>query len=650
MTEPQRPRRPRQHALEDASRRGLEKRLPDEWVFRSQAADYGIDGEVEIFEDSLATGRLFKVQLKATDTDRLTVRLPVQKEAYFLSLNLPVLIVLYQAGPDRLFSRWFQSFDPYRGGRTATGITLRFSDSDEWSESSPERLRADVEAYFRLRDPRTAFPLQLSLHATSGEVAGVSADRVSVALRSIFARFRSLVQFAPPGEFGPMGSVELRPNEISVDLRGLASFTLHYGGMAKDHLSVAHDAGVALALLLDQLGLSAASAHLTDAFAPKSDVISEPEMALRAARAFSRAGRLRESLRLAERLAVREEEHVWMVAALLQLPAFPLDHRLSLEEKEELVTHYERMLTIAQRRDDNVTAAQGHHNLGNLMRWMNRWEEALQHYEQAGKLDPDYLTRAYYHGEVAGALFLKGQYSGAVEAYGRAIAMGANGELSGLYADALLMSGRYADAQAAFREHNASGNTRNPEWQLKEWALPLIRARAGDIQEPNVELGCMRAALSWGDPTDEDRRIRLAEALSFDGLCSQAWLNLGELEASRERFEEAFSYFLLAALLLRGDVRVWLQAVVSGLVHIGEPLFEDILACAYRLCGQEFLEAMGTITEQVPDAEGQRQLLDVLHRAVEEVDSRVSDVTVRFFGEGGEWVALRVPMSRTGNP
>ena len=64
------PKRHRNHQLETESVRELQSKLPSTWVYRTPTDDYGIDGEVEIFDDKgFATGRKFFLQLKATDED-----------------------------------------------------------------------------------------------------------------------------------------------------------------------------------------------------------------------------------------------------------------------------------------------------------------------------------------------------------------------------------------------------------------------------------------------------------------------------------------------------------------------------------------------------------------------------------------------------
>jgi len=91
------PNRPRSHQVSDESRRAFERSLPSHWVFRPQYPDYGIDGEVEVFDEAgKSTGLRFYVQLKATDgTDEeaRSVRITRENGRYYHALDLPVLMV-----------------------------------------------------------------------------------------------------------------------------------------------------------------------------------------------------------------------------------------------------------------------------------------------------------------------------------------------------------------------------------------------------------------------------------------------------------------------------------------------------------------------------------------------------------------------------
>ena len=67
--------------------------MPSQWVFRDKEKDYGIDGEVEIFDaNERATGLVYWVQLKATQS---------KKEAIIKSIDLSIESIKYYRRLDR---------------------------------------------------------------------------------------------------------------------------------------------------------------------------------------------------------------------------------------------------------------------------------------------------------------------------------------------------------------------------------------------------------------------------------------------------------------------------------------------------------------------------------------------------------------------
>lgn len=110
------PKRSRSHQLEDISINKFRSLLPAEWVYRTPTHDYGIDGEVEIFDaDGYTTGMRFLVQLKASDSKKvneaLKLRLRIEKLNYFNQLNQPILIVRYIDTTEEIYVRWFHSLN-----------------------------------------------------------------------------------------------------------------------------------------------------------------------------------------------------------------------------------------------------------------------------------------------------------------------------------------------------------------------------------------------------------------------------------------------------------------------------------------------------------------------------------------------------------
>lgn len=102
------PKRTRHHELEDESVNAFRSCIPTKWVYRDKNKDYGIDGEVEIFDDEgKATGKVFYIQFKATDEHSpqkaLKVRIKVDHLQYWNLLSNPTLIVRYTSKDQRLY-------------------------------------------------------------------------------------------------------------------------------------------------------------------------------------------------------------------------------------------------------------------------------------------------------------------------------------------------------------------------------------------------------------------------------------------------------------------------------------------------------------------------------------------------------------------
>src|SRR5207249_2151446 len=105
------PARPRSHRLEDEQRVEFESLLaPEGWVYRPLARDYGIDGQVEVFDNGAKTGLSFYVQLRATDQADLAkatrIRLKPGELDYYLSKSEPVLVAKYVSASRSMYWIW----------------------------------------------------------------------------------------------------------------------------------------------------------------------------------------------------------------------------------------------------------------------------------------------------------------------------------------------------------------------------------------------------------------------------------------------------------------------------------------------------------------------------------------------------------------
>ncbi len=111
------PRRPQQHRLETDSRHAFEGLMHQQgWLVRDldTTAEYGIDQEVELFEEDEATGLTFRVQVKgAANPGKGDPHRDIRLEnfEYWKSLDTPVLLVLWIESADTLYCRWVHTYD-----------------------------------------------------------------------------------------------------------------------------------------------------------------------------------------------------------------------------------------------------------------------------------------------------------------------------------------------------------------------------------------------------------------------------------------------------------------------------------------------------------------------------------------------------------
>lgn len=96
-------KRPEQHQIDSAAKKQFESTIPDEWAIRNmQETDYGIDYEIEVFENSSSTGVIFKIQLKGTTAISIIdsgqyVSFPFKIESlnyYLKEIQIPLFIII----------------------------------------------------------------------------------------------------------------------------------------------------------------------------------------------------------------------------------------------------------------------------------------------------------------------------------------------------------------------------------------------------------------------------------------------------------------------------------------------------------------------------------------------------------------------------
>jgi len=638
------PKRPRQHQLEDQSRLAFRAALPAEWVFRDSLPDYGIDGEVEIFDkNNVSTGLRFLVQLKATDEPDLNRALALSFRldtcCYYHSLDLPVLIVRYHAPLHKLFTKWFDSFDPYYAKKGSRTITFRMTPQDEWNDGTPSRLSSDLKLRRQLRSSHLDLPLRFILTIPESEIHGVPAAQIASEIRRLAARLPGVIAISNDSSKPAHGSIVIENSKAVVELTTAGSFTLHTskGILVEDTLSkFPSDVLIGVAVALDNMGHSNAAALLIREFATSSYIIGHPEIVIRLAMCMARAHRVAEALQLSEVLFEKREAlpaaQLFMIAACIQSDTFSPGERQYLREVMR------KRIQRAEEAGDWLDAAVAHYNLGRHLLRPGQERIALRHYRKAVEYDPAYLGRGYFCRELAGILFESGRYRLAAEWYARSISLSEGGGSGALHADALMFAGRYRDAQEAFDAYLASAQEPESEWRLKAWALRGIRRHVKCEEQERRTIAARELASRMSTDSPEESIHRLEEALRKDALCGLAWFNLGVLHSQARRRDDAFLAFLVASLSQRNDVEAWANAMALGIFSEEyRPLVPDIIKTAYSLNGERFSEQLVRFAKEQPDGFPATDFVNAIGGILTELTPKRRRFDLRLLGEGSSY-------------
>lgn len=650
------PKRPREHQLEKESRTAFQTRLPPQWDFQDiPPPEYGLDGRVEIFDKAdFATGRMFFVQLKATDKselkDPLAVKLEIPTCEYYKSLDLPVLIVRYHAPTKKIYAKWFHTYDPYYGRKAKKEITFRFTVEDEWHEETAAMLASDLEAFRQLKSPQIELPVKFKLTLTEQYIYGILATQIELEIRKAAERLSGVItisQFLPTDTHG---SIVIANEKTEIYLKSGSGFTLHTSKKYNNEVQLSkfsYDVFVGIAVALDNAGHSNIAARLLSEYAANSSIITHSEIALIGVRCMIRAHRITEALQLSESLSKSEESLV--AAEMFTWTALSQRGSLSESEHQYLQNFLERYTKQAIQSENKQRGATAHYNLGNYLRSRiykakSYRRLAFHHYRKAAKYNSEYLEKPYFCRELAGILFESKRYSLAVDFYERVLNQEEEIECHALYADALMFAGRYHESQQAFYAYLASNPNPASEWRLKAcvliWICSMLRCDeqkrqiegAIKLVEPNNHLSC--------HPTEY--RQRLQNALAQDALCSYAWFNLGILESQIGNQESAFFPFLMASLIQKNDTQAWCYAIAIGISQEYQALISDMIAVAYKINGESLLEELFKFAQSQPADFPISKFIDSINKIISQLAQDKKQFEVRLYEDKSNFHVLNL--------
>lgn len=558
------------HQLEDASRRAFERLLPDAWVSRPKIPDYGVDLEVEIFDDDgSSTGLLFFVQLRATNDVKRERKMTfeVDQLQYLNSLDVPTLLVRYGGKGGTFFSTWHFLIKPSPKELSQKTITISFGDSNEWTSESPRKIRQLLARFRSVRSGALKPPVPLRVVKESGTAN--NRFQLERAAEEVAALSASLVMVHHPPDDPDEFEIEVRIREdaIVVAVDELCSFTMETD--TDEDGSYVSALLYGIVSLCEQLSLAPLAENLALAILRRRAVSHSRYLALMAVRALKSRPNDMVSLAILNELQDASQfEYAVVTHALIERSKHDPD------DQNWLAKWFDVAMNMAVSRRNTEVQGSIHQNRGNAAQLASKFADAIFHYNRARKLCREFLEADWFLRELAGLLFFCRRFRLSKKFYLKAVTLGENASLSLRLGDSQLFAGKVVDAQRSFSDASDLAGT-SPlgfEAGLKLDLCEWLEKQFGD-QLPRMT-SLADAAISVAEAeTSSDFSTFERITLELDALHPLANFNAGIGWAKEGNHKEALPRFLIASFSVPSDTDAWSNAMICAWNLEGENLF-----------------------------------------------------------------------------
>lgn len=604
------PKRPISHRLESESVSAFQAATPKRWVTREKRPDYGVDLEVEIFdENDDATGIVFNVQLKASGSPKSArrPRLKLESLKYLNSLDVPTLIVSYCATHKKIYYRWHFEVAP-NGLPEGRYIYVAMDDADEWDNLSTAKIEECLRIWKALKRHPSSKQVPLLVHMTPEADSRLSNGRMK--LVTFLETVAGIRPTLTPSKDELQLSVFVGPDRITVAIPYLASLTIEVeeSDEEENHAVILY----ALAYIFNRSGLPR-HAELLALHCERHEIRGRSRWL-----AESMCCGLNSSAIRSANLAIINELH----AGRDGLPIVIFHHlattHFSSDDKEKAIDNFVKAAML-----EDPDRADLRYSLGNHYAGKSRYAEAVRHFSAARRIEPAYCRRAYFLAELGASLYSAGRYGHAARCYHASVSLEDDQKTRLFLGDALLFSGKIEEAKLAF-EAAATGSNRMLARQasLKGSVCRSLVSRYGVVVNRQKV------------PPELDLTHDLGVALRADPLDDLVNFNAGVSAAREGHHMAATHHFLIAAFARAGDEEAWTNALISSVNVAGVPLLESILFSALGMGGPKSIMSFRDRIASLGDAE----LLEILDKIIAEAESdRSHKAILRLHDEDGSF-------------
>ena len=253
------PKRVKQHEIEDISRAKFQLALPRKWVFRDKMKDYGIDGEVELFDNNKTPqGLVFWVQLKATESKEksiiLNVDFSIETLRYYKTLDIPVLLVRYSDCDDSIYIKWIHNVDLFFTIEGAKTFRIKLTEKDKWIDSTNNQIEKYLKKNRKLKSGSFNFPVPLAVLINETKINNISKGIIITQIKKNLQEYSDFVSFSNTEDSFILAS--LTNEELKINISELGGCSFHSIDLRKEEdfsIGITKDILLGIAIGLIQL-------------------------------------------------------------------------------------------------------------------------------------------------------------------------------------------------------------------------------------------------------------------------------------------------------------------------------------------------------------------------------------------------------------
>jgi hypothetical protein len=409
------PTRIDQHEIEDISRARFKLALPRRWVFRNKDNDYGIDGEVELFDDSKkAQGLVFWAQLKATESQEestiMNVDLKIDRLRYYQSLNIPVLLVRYSDFDQSIFIKWISNVDLFFAKENAKTFRIKLAENDRWNDSSAKEIERRLTDIRKLESGLFRFPIPLSLDIREEQINGFTKGILVSQIRKHLQNYSDFVSYSKT-ESESVIVVRLDHEELKINLCDVWGCFFHSIDLrSKENFSdgIAKDIILGIAISMIQLGQVEYCGRMIFGNNLESRLLEQKELLKYCLTPLFQSSYFEKILDLVSLILDNTESIELDLITRVNL-LFGSESKNDSKNKAIEKFLLNRLQRSIQTQDDTQIGI-SHYNLGNHYRGKSANLKAINHYLSAKRFTSIYLKQPYFFSELAGVLFLSERY------------------------------------------------------------------------------------------------------------------------------------------------------------------------------------------------------------------------------------------------